>query len=295
MEMRGSLEDYKTGGSSTLAQDFVSWLHYHTTSHNKRYYTPDIDEYIASQYIRELYPDLSLDDTIQLMDNTRFMGKLASGTVPKHVQYHLLATRSSLQLKTICDAIIQNFIQVRNKLCRKYPRVLNRLGPRSYRHRSRVNFAECWDTPTSDNLVYNGSGIYTFPNFSAKITNPEETDCSEELDIIHRPSSLPSYSQALTNNSVHLRPNEPSGPSRKASPINSLLLLNQRLTHNQDDSRSSSKEFSIPLTDSEGSYYTAGIGNEVMAQSPDEQLVSLFQQLKFVYPSTLYVNQPINV
>lgn len=254
----------KSEGSSTLAQDFASWFQTNATD-AKRFTSPDIDEYIASLYIREIYPELTVEDTVTLMDNQRFMNKIASGTFPKHVQVRLLVARTSVQFKDLYENTYHSIVVLRKKILKKYPVILERLALK----RRRGGYASSWTTNTPKEA--HSSRTY-FPGFS--------------MVFDHAAVSPPSYSAQTS-------PCDNSNYRNQIQPVDSIILLNNRHKDQESpDSQASvsvSEEFYSPLASPGDAYYT---GKELrVPQSPDEKIMALFEAPETLRASTLYTAQ----
>lgn len=272
----------QTGGSSTLAQGFASWLQTNRAHNGRGFCTPDIDEFIASQYIRDLYPDLSLEDSITLMDNSRFMGKLASGEVPRHVHGHLLASRTSVHFTEFCDSAIQTFHILREKIKRKYPQIKDRLSMK----RRRKTQSLPWKTSHHlDERV-----MYHFDNFSTVVPHPATPSASPSVESSPRCTDVIEVADRSSIASSITIPHCES--QQKASPVDSLIL-NRRRNQDQCCSVSSVNDFYSPMTSPDDAFYT---GSERDGpQRSDIRMAALFQRPASYYAPSLYVNELVQV
>lgn len=268
----------QTGGSSTLAQGFASWLQTNRAHNGNGFCTSDIDEFIASQYIRDLYPELSLEDSIRLMDNSRFMGKLASGEVPRHVHGHLLASRTSIHFTEFCDSAIQTFHILRKKIKRKYPLIKDRLSIKGHRKPQSL--------PWKPNHCMDERVMYHFENFSTVVSHPQTPPASPSVESSSKCTAKINLSASSSIASSITIPQ--CQTHQKGSPMDSLIL-NRRRNQDQCCSISSVNDFYSPMTSPDDAFYTGSERDGL--QSSDMRMAALFQRPAPYYAPSLYMNE----
>lgn len=280
----------KTCSSSTLAQDFASWLQANDLTSAKQIGTPDIDKYIASQYIRSVYPNLSFDDATKLMNSSPLTEKLGRGS-HRHVQSRISATWTSLRLKGLLGDAMQKIQLIRTRIEKRYPHMVPHF---SIRHRRKeVFYNNTW--LTDDNCgsgtchVQNSAVSPNQPSTSKSVSSP--VPLFSDLDL-----QDPFCSPVAATSSAVLR--ESCLPRRKSSPVDSLILLNQRI--NQEQVQCSVSETSgglgSPLTSPvpDGMTFDRFTGsqreNQRPSRVPEDLFSALFKEPEAYCPPCLFVN-----
>lgn len=191
--------------TASASDDFNAWIE-STTS--KVCATPDMKEYVASLYIRERYPKLSLDESLQLLSNQHFINKLASDNVPGHAQGYLLATRTSLRLKSLYEKGHVKLASAKQKMKRKYPVILTRMSMRQ-----NPIYASSWKSSSPNEVCdllqpqfgfAHEEGHTSPPGYTSWDGRGELGDCSFNYnELIANRTRLDSPVDSLKLNKIH--------------------------------------------------------------------------------------------